>query len=268
MKKSVQITIIIIAITIVIAGAVSFVLMGARAGGTRYVCVEVNPRVEFLTDKNREVKSVKPINEEAKTLLIDETFVGLSIEEATTKFVDLCARAGYIDINGKDNAVKISVLSGLNQSLEVDLYREVSKYFTDNEIYGVVFDASKDLAIYKAAKRMKVSPEQLDLMLAVKENNNGIDINKIKNKSCKDLIKILEEQHKAYEFEYTEEELANKVKLIDFNRENYENHKANITDKTTRQFREEYSKYLKTENKIYEQNFDKKYVEWLNFDEK
>lgn len=266
MKKSLEITIIIVTIAVIIAGATSFILLGARASDTHYVCVEVNPRIEFLTNKNKDVKSVKPLNEEAKTLMIGENFIGLSIEDASVKFIDLCTKAGYIDVNGKDNAVKISVLSGLNQAMEVKLYRAVSKYFTENEIFGVVLDASKDLEMYKEAKKLKVSSEKLDLMLAVKENNEEIDVEKLKGKSNKQLIDIIEEQHNIYEFDYTNEELANKVKLMDFNRANYDKHMENITEESSKKFREEYTKYLKTNNKIYEQNFDKKYAEWLNFD--
>lgn len=263
MKKGGQIAVIVMVVFIMLSGAITFLLMGVRAGDKHYVCIEINPRVEFLTNRDKEVTSFKPLNEEAKTLLIDEEIVGLPVTEATVKFVDLCARAGYIDVNGKDNAVKISVLSGLNQALEVKLYRAVSKYFTNNEIFGAVFDGSKDLNMYKTAKKQGVSSEKYDLMLAVAENNNGIDIKSLKNKSNKELIDIIEEQHKMYKFEYTDEELANKVKLIDFNRTNYDNHKENITESSIKKFREKYAKYLKTDAKKYEQNFDKTYQIWL-----
>ena len=120
MKKISQTITIGIILAIIAILAIVVMLIENKHDHTHYVCVEVNPRVEFLTDAKHKVSSVKPINHEAKELLFDEIFVGLNIDEACVKFVDLCARAGYIKVEG-ENAVKLSVLSGLNQKLCISL---------------------------------------------------------------------------------------------------------------------------------------------------
>ncbi len=262
MKKIGEIAIVVLIIVIMISGGLTFVFLGTRADNTHYVCIEVNPRVEFLTNSKKKVESVKPLNDEAHTLLIDEQFEGMDIVEAAQKFVDLCTQAGYIDVNGKDNAVRISVLSGLNQSLEVNINRAVSGYLVKNEIFGVVLDGTKDLQQFKQAKKEGVSSEKYDLMLAVKENDDSQDFKQLKKKNNKQLLDIIKKQHEDYVFDYTQEQLENKVKLIDFNRTNYNAHKQGITKATTKQFREEYAKYLKKESGKYEQNFDKTYDIW------
>lgn len=263
MKKFGEVSLIIGVILIMILGASTFVFMGVKSHVTHYVSIEVNPKVEFLTNSKNLVTSFKPINEEAKQLLINEQFKGLKITDATEKFIDLCTQAGYIDVNEKQNAVKISILSGLNQKLELDLTRRVYKYFTENQIFGAVVDASKDLNMYKSAKNEGVTAEKYDLILAIMQNDDAEDISSLKKKSNKQLLKIIQQQHNDYQFEFTQEELAVKDGLILSNKDKYNNHLNSITKASTKEFREEYTKYLKNDAKKYEQNFDKSYQIWL-----
>lgn len=262
MKNIKQIGIIILVLVVFLSAGVSAIILGVRSTHIHYVCVEVNPRVEFLTDKKHKVTSLMPLNQEAKELLIQEKFVELKIEDAVEKFLTLCARGGYLKVSGEDNAVKLSVLSGLNQGLETDLTRLVNKFFVKNEILGVVIDSSQDLKNFKSAKKMHVSAEKYDLMLAVNENG-GEDMSALKKLSNKKLIEKIQQQHENYNFSYTTSELENKVKLIDFNRVTYQEHLNNITPATTRKFREKLQKFVKENQKKYKVDFDREYNNWL-----
>ena len=260
MKKLSEVFIIILVITVMLSGAIAFVVMGSRSTHTHYVCLEVNPRVEFLTDAKHKVKSLRPINQEAKELLINENFVGLNMEDACNKFLELCARAGYIKVDG-DNAVKLTVLSGLNQMLEVNISKNINKFFVDNNILGIVVDNSQDLQVYKNAKKQGVDIERYDLMMAVSENDNSISLEKLKVLSNKKLIKLIEEGHKDYDMTYTEEELNNKKKLIDANKETYDNHIENITSDSTKEFKMKLKDYRLRETKNYKVDFSTRYNE-------
>ena len=247
----------------VVGAIVLIVVGGVRSSNLKYVCLEVNPRIEFLTDRKDRVQSVKPLNAEAKELIINEDFVGLTMKEACDKFLTLCAKSGYIKVDSKANAVKVSVLSGFNQSLEVDLYQTINKFYVDNNIYGVVVDSSQDLQQYKDAKKMGVNSEKYDLMMAVKESNPNLELKDLKKLSNRKLINKIKESHDKYNFEYSETELNNKVKLLDFYRTIYENHKERITDESTRLFKENLKKYREENTKNYKLDYNETYNEWL-----
>lgn len=262
MKKLNEAFAIVFVLSIIVSAVIVIIVTGNRADHTHYVCIEVNPRIEFLTDSKHNVKSLKPLNQEAKELLIDEEFVGLKIEDATTKFLNLCARSGYLRVDG-NNAVKLSVLSGLTQSLEKDLVSTVNKFYIDNNILGVVIDSTQDLQVYKDAKKQGINAEKYDLMLAVKENYPDYDIKELKKLNNRELIDIIEKSHSEYELKYNETELNNKVALIDFYREIYDNHINSITNETTREFKKNLNEYRKENLKEYKIDYNKKYNEWL-----
>ena len=98
----------------VILSAITFIIFsGITANDFNYVQIEVNPRVEFITDKYFNVVSARPINEDAKILLAGVDYLGMDVDEASVDFVDLCAKAGYIDVDGENNAVNITVIDGI-----------------------------------------------------------------------------------------------------------------------------------------------------------
>ncbi len=263
MKKGMQVLVIVLVLVIFAGAALTVALIGTRAGKTHYVCIEVNPKVEILVGGKNKVKSIRPLNEEAKILLIGEELVGKKIGEAVKHFMTLCGKSGYLKL-GEDaqNGVKVSVLSGFNQSLETKIVESVNGYFVDSNIYGCVIECPEDLQNYKEAKKYKVSAEHYDLALAVKQWDPAQDMKKLVKKSNKKLIDMIEQQHKNYELEYTSEELANKSKLIDFNRTNYEEHINKISNESTRIFRTKLEKYVKENKKNYEIDWENRYDKW------
>lgn len=263
MKKFSEIGAFIFIFVIIASAIITIIASGSRASHTHYVCLELNPRVEFLTDSQHKVKSLKPLNIEAKELLIDEEFVGLPMTKACDKFLSLCAKAGYLKVDGTNNAVKLSVLSGFTQELELRLSQTINKFFVDNNILGVLVESSQDLQQYKDAKKNKVDFEKYDLMLAVKENYPDISLDELKKLNNRKLIEKIEESHKEYSLDYTEEELANKVALIDFYRDVYNNHISSISNESTRSFKEDLKEFKAEKTKEYKVNYEKKYNEWL-----
>ena len=262
MKKLGEIFIILLIVTVMASGAIVFVVLGSRSAHIHYVCLEVNPRVEFLADAKHRVKSIRPINKEAKELLIGEDFVGLKMEDACDKFLNLCAKAGYIKVDD-GNAVKLTVLSGINQALEVNLSKAIDEFFVDNNILGVLIDNSQDLSQYKQAKKQGVDIEKYDLMLAVKEGDESANLDSLRKLNNRKLIKRIEKSHENYDWSYSEEELANKTKLIDFNRQKYDEHINSINAESTRTFKEKLKKYRAENTKNYKVDYNKEYNQWL-----
>lgn len=263
MKKFSEIGIIILVLTVFICTGIVVIMSGTRASHTHYVCLELNPRVEFLADSDHKVKSFKPLNIEAKELLINEEFVGLDIEDATEKFMELCARTGYLKVDGNNNAVKLSVLSGITQSLELNLTRVINKFFVNKNILGIVIDSSQDLQQFKDARKAKVDFEKYDLMMAVKEAYPEISLDELKKLNNRKLIEKIEESHNSYDNSYTDSQLANKVALIDFYREVYDNHINSVNNTTTKKFKDELKEFRATNTRAYKLDYEKKYNEWL-----
>lgn len=263
MKKFSEIGAIIFVLSIILSAVIVIIFSGTRASHVHYVCLEINPRVEFLTNSKHEVKSVKPLNNEAHELLIDENFLGLKIEDACDKFLTLCLRSGYLKIDGQNNAVKLSVLSGLNQGLEVSLSETINKFFVKNNVLGVMIDSSQDLQQFKDAKKEKLNTEKYDLIKAVLENDPSLNIEDLRKLSNKKLIEKIDEIHKKYQFSYTAKQLENKSTLIDFYRPIYESHINSITNSSTREFKDKLKDFRANNLKKYKINYEKLYNEWL-----
>lgn len=265
MKNVKEILVIGLVLGVFLLMALIVVLVGTRGGKTHYVCIEVNPKIEMILDNKNIVKSVRPLNNEADTLLANENFVGEKIGGVVKKFMELCDKCGYLKY-GEDvqNGVKVSVLSGFNQLLETKIVQSVNGYFVENNIYGCIIECPEDMQNYKDAKKYNVSAEHYDLALAVKDGDPSQDLKKLTKKSNKRLIEMIEQQHKNYVPEISPQQLADKTKLIDFNRENYENHKNSVTDKSTKEFKSKLEKYVKKNKKKYELNWESQYESWKN----
>ena len=62
----------------------------------------------------------------------------------------------------------------------------------------------------------------------------------------------------------TENQIELKTKLIDFNREKYNNHMEKITNESKQKFSTEFDKFQKTKAQKYAENFNKSYTDWQN----
>lgn len=264
MSKASQIAVIVLVVITLLGGGITAILMGTRAGKTHYICLEINPKIEMLVDKNEKVKYIKPLNAEGKIVLANENFVGQKACEVTQKILTIAAQCGYLDLSDDaQNCVKATVLSGLNQAMETHIVKHINAFFVKNNIYGCVIEGPEDLQNFKKASKLGVSAEKYDLALAVKDGDESADIKKLVKKSNKQLIALIEKNHKQYTLEFDESDITNKSKLIDFNRENYEAHMAAITDKSTREFKTKLEKYVNANKHNFEVAWDARYEKYL-----
>ena len=263
MEKKRTIITVIAVLAIFIGVAAYFIVNGMVAMDGNYVFVEINPKIEFVTNRSYVVTSYKPTNQEAQELVIQETFIGLDVKDAVVKFVDLCARANYIDVDTSDNAIKLTVVDGLTQALDTHIVQNVHKYLKNNEIMCAVIENPSDLNSYKSARKYNMSNLNKYKLIdnIVKNNYSTLDHIELNKKTQDELIEIVKENH-TNTIPYTEEELTNKVKLLDFNRDRFNNHIENINSKTQKEFNTKYDKFQKTKTIDYKTNFDIKYEEW------
>lgn len=251
---------------VIAIATVAVVFGGNDMAGLNYVKLSVNPQVEFVCD-GETVVAINPINEEAKELCAQENFINTSIEETCSKFVDLCCRAGYIDVEKNDNAVKIDCVSGISQSLEVMVYNTIQDYFKNNEILGVIIENSNDNKAVKEAKDAGVSVDKYALIEALTNLDETKSFNECKEQSESELIKkindILEKLGNPAE-NYTQEQLTNKRVLIDFNRVKFADHIEAITEESKGEFKEIFAKNQNELKKQVQDDFDVAYSVWKN----
>lgn len=263
-KEMVVLILVLIAI-IFLSVMVGF--RGVKNNKYNYVKLEINPKIEYVTDNKLNIVSVFPVNTEAKQLMCNENFVGLSAEEGTKKFIDLCVKANYIDVEREDNAVKLTVVTGLTERLDVKLYRTITKYFLNNEIKAVVLENETDLKQYKTAKNLGVSANKYSLMESVCNLYPDLTLNSAKQLTEKDMILKIKTAHQnliSKTTNYTNAEIEEKEKLIKDNGLKIENHNEKITKSSKQKFADEYRKFVKENLRDYKSDFVGKQKEWAN----
>lgn len=240
---------------------------GVKNNKYNYVKLEINPKIEFVTDNKLNVVSVFPLNEEAKQLMSNENFVGLNAEDAAKKFVDLCVKTNYIDVEGEDNAVKLTVVTGLTEKLDVKLFRSVTNYFLENEIKAVVLENETDLKQFKAAKELGVCSNKYSLMESVCNLYPDLTLNDTKSLTEKEMILKIKTAHQnliSKTTNYTDYDVQEKERLINENCLKLNNHHKKITKQSRRLFADDYKKFVKENLKQYKTDFDGRKNEWKN----
>jgi len=109
---------------------------------TRMV-VDINPSVEFMVDDQNKIISVTALNDDGSILIVGETFVGKTPEEAVELIVTLASETGYLvkgNVEATENTVKISVSgdSAYAEQLMKDVTEEVNGKLEELGINGLV----------------------------------------------------------------------------------------------------------------------------------
>lgn len=265
MEKKGTIISLIFVVAIVLSAAAYIIFTGITANEYNYVQLEVNPRVEFICDNDFNVISWRPLNEDAEVLLAGVDYKGLDVDEVSVDFVDLCARAGYIDVNGSDNAVNITVIDGITQSLDVHVTQSVYSYLRDKEILCAVVENYEDRSMFDAKKENSVCcPNKFKLIQTIQEYDESKTIEELNKLSEVELIDMVTNIHTTEKYEPTEEDITLKTKLIDFNREKYDKHMKARNNESKKEFSELFDDFQKQSMPKYAENFNREYTNWQN----
>jgi len=266
MKKYHQI--IFISASILVFGIMALVVYfseGVTMRSSRYYRLDAGVAVEFLTDSDNIVDTIYPVDVNARIMLAGEKFVGLNIEEAVPKYLELCAKLGYIDVDSDNNGVQISVSSTFTQAIENEIYVACSRYFLDNEIYCVIAESDADLALYNEKKEKGVSSiEKLVVIKSVMEKTGEYafeDLARMTESELMEILQVYHEEMAATLLQRAAEDIAAKDVILAANKEKYDTHILAITNDTKRNFADKYAKYKKSETYDWELDFAKKIAE-------
>ncbi len=209
-----------------------------------YVSVDINPSIEFVVDEDDLVESYTLLNEDAEIICVDIDFVGMNIEDAVELFVELATEAGFIDVDGEDNAVLITVLgdeeSEMPARIRERLRNRIMRFMAMRYINGVVLTedfTQEDLIIQ--AEELGVTPGKLKLVLLAQTIDEELTLEVGLEMPVKDLLEIMKDHHQEVLSEMTAEKLAlrriKKARLINQFRIRLEQHISNNPNLTEEQ---------------------------------
>lgn len=262
-KKGTIISLIVLAIILAIIVVIIFA-MGIIPNKYNYVQIEVNPKVEFICDKHYKVVSCYPLNNDAEVVISDLNLKGLPIDKASQIFLDECAKTGYLNINGIDNAVNITIIDGITQALDSRVTESVYNYFKDNEIMSVVIENYEDRKMFDEKKENDICCiNKYKLVRTMSDQNSYGSFDKLKKQSEVKLVEMVANQHKEKPFIPTNEILNKKQQLVNNNSNIYNKHKKSITNSSKQEFGTLFDKFQKLSSKQYFEDFNKEYNNWL-----
>ena len=143
MKKTL---ISIILLATIVLSAISFTSCGdamPEEGSVTRMTVDINPSVEFMIDDQNKIISVTALNDDGSILIVGESFVGKTPEEAVEMMVTLASDTGYLvqgNVEASENTVKISVSgeSKYAEQLMEDINEKASETLKALDINGKV----------------------------------------------------------------------------------------------------------------------------------
>lgn len=261
-KKGTIISLIFVGVIVVCATCL-IIFSGITAKDYNYVQLEINPRVEFVVDKNFKVVSCRPLNEDGKILLSDITFKGMPIEDASTTFIDLCAKTGYIDVDGENNAVNITVIDGITQALDVRVTENIYKYLKEKEILCTVIENYEDRNMFDEKKENKICcPNKYKLIKTLIEYDENLTVEKLNKLSEVELINMVRNIHATEKLKPIESDKQLKENLIKKHIDKYNNHISNISDKSQQEFSKTFDDFQKHTIKERSSNYTETYNNW------
>ncbi len=218
---------VLLGVTLLLGIAACTDAVETEAAGV-YVSVDINPSIEFILDEDDNVVSYSLTNEDAEIICSEVDFVGMNIDDAVELFVELATEAGFIDVDGEDNAVLITVLGDddddeLVEGVKTRIRTRVMRFMATHYINGeVLIEDFTQADLLAQAKELGVSPGKLKLALLAQaieatlpENAtpSAITVDEIPlevylEMSVKDLLAIVKVQHQADMAELTEDKLA------------------------------------------------------------
>lgn len=188
--------------------------------------LEINPAVAMSADENGIVTGVIASNADADTILSDENardqIKGKSIGEAVTYYADCAAKLGYIDLEQKGSAVRISGLG--DEELLGKAQTALERYFTDKGLFVIVVAESvnKDEFSLRSGISAQLSAE--DTAKLIKDGAVLFSERKAEDLSLQDLQSLYNElvvENKLYG--YVTECLSDNMERIIRNAEDIQN---------------------------------------------
>lgn len=150
-----------LSLVVVMVALVGFFLVGCNKENKKEenmtrVTVDINPSIEIIVDEDDKVVSVTALNDEGNIIIVGETIVGKTVEEAVNIIVSVATETGYLvkgEVEASENEIKVSV-SG-DEAAQTELYNKIK-----GEIENVVANYDLEaLVVQKEALKLEALKE-------------------------------------------------------------------------------------------------------------
>lgn len=139
------------------------------------VSVDINPSLEFFTDKDGLVIEIKTKNKDAKTLEIKD-LIGLPVEEAVTILIQRATDAGFIQAgDDTDDYVVVSTVVMDENDADAKQNQDSLGYKIQQAVAAADLDTTTKVAVIKATLREKFAAEGKDIPLGLYIINGMIE---------------------------------------------------------------------------------------------
>ena len=217
----------------VLVGLAACTDMGTEVSGY-YVSVDINPSIEFVVNDEDIVESYLFLNEDAAVLCADLDFVGMNVDDAVELFVETATAAGYVDPDGEDNAVLITVITDDDEDENQEvrnricdrLRKRLNTHFAKNFINALVLSEDFTQAdLLAEADELGVSAGKLKLAYAALLTDETLVKEELLELPVKDILAIVREAHGEAFGEYKE---AQWQRLREMKQEKIEEHREAV----------------------------------------
>lgn len=198
--------------------------------------VDINPSILFVIDEDEIVVSFVLNNEDAEIVAAELDFVGSTAEEALALFIEAAIEAGYIDVDGENNAIFITT-----EELEEDddengmpefarrLRERAEAEFRGRGIGVAVILGTIDEALLELAEHYEIGLGRLKIMQAALDIDETLTIETVIEMEMRDIIAIIHTTHvdrmNAFRAERQEQAHAMREAMAEKVRERLEEHR-------------------------------------------
>ena len=238
---------------------------GTSASQETFVTLKINPEVGLVLGKDRLVKEVVELNEDAEIVLSDVDLTGKTIEDAAEEFSDAANAAGYIkDTNDITVTVDVQGDEESSKDIKEKVEKRVEKFFRNHGFFGKISEATLDEYL-EQAKALNVSCGKMKLILKVLDLMPEKTLEEVKDLTTKELVELihsaLKEQNLGSklnkEFKAEMDTLKEKYKEMFTLKETIKTLEAKLEDETlTEEEKTQITTELETARTSYKTMFD------------
>jgi hypothetical protein len=157
-----------------------------------YVSIDINPSIELVVNNQNKVESCRAMNKDAELMLFDLDLTDYTLEDATSKIMDLAIELGYIDKSASNNAVMITAVNENETSEKTitnTILAKLSDFFAKRSLDGKVNVITTNDDSYKEqASKVGLTIGKYILITKAMEADKSLTFEEAKKMSVKDLV--------------------------------------------------------------------------------
>ncbi|MCK9575064.1 MAG: hypothetical protein WCX32_00230 [Clostridia bacterium] len=193
MKRFLLLTLVLLLVV-----AIGYFAIPMIVNAESYVVIDINPSIEFVINRNGIVTNVNSLNEEGEIIIQGETFVDMTIEDATEKVIELALALGYLDPNATEtdpNALMVTAYNGsiiTKNRIRSRVENRLNNYFSENGIWGVVLSAEDIEDIMVEAESYNLSVGKYRLIKSIQNATSEYTFTVLASMTVEELMNLVQ----------------------------------------------------------------------------